>query len=705
MEEFRTRLLQSSGINRILEILNSKSKVHVESENITLFIGFSKKLEYINATNYLAYHLVDIVNVNRKYFEVQDMAETINLFKELKESRSIRIVIVYDCNFSDYDADRYIVPILKSMKVFLRKTEHYKDGIGLLFINGRKCMENVLKKLRRYGDINLDLANALLLHHQVWSTEEQLLSFLNASLTFQPINPRHFYAPIFHLIEATFVAYRRFLEQNYVDLLDVLFRPIMPVLKFDLPLKQSLETIISKFKKVRNISQKFRINATTNLIDISILSELRAINVPTLPKIEKKLTQFNELQHEFLQIRNGFETTMKMGAPNDFIDAYIRDIMDEMISNMTLFERHNAVLFYVNSNNFNHNIIKQTKVSLQDPPDLTNIKVMNVDKELKLMEMKVKGEILKFLYGKIKMYLEHYQQEIVDKLQEKSIGDVFELVNNWREDSEKFSSLENKYDRYNREMPSEEWYTTEDWYTSEDIFKPLNHDTWFQNLEFFIKILDDFHKHRSLLSGIYLNWVNTLFNNLKDNVTISIVNSLMVNNVPRVDRAIRNLNPVVTNVIIGRLLGEIRATDQEVDQYKRILAKQCHTKNDYHQFLRSFDGFAKILDIPLPAAEWNELLAVQAAFDNITDLANGTWIETEMTMHYWGLELLAARETLHLATSNAYMPVSFINGAAKWTTTRVANMQDVVRSDTFATSSLMDGLLVLLNFVVRWFSK
>jgi hypothetical protein len=77
--------------------------------------------------------------------------------------------------------------------------------------------------------------------------------------------------------------------------------------------------------------------------------------------------------------------------------------------------------------------------------------------------------------------------------------------------------------------------------------------------------------------------------------------------------------------IVVHLFGDIRATKEEIDQYKGALSNLNHAIDDYKSFLDSLDRYAKIMQIKLPTAEWDELMTVQAEFDNVTDLSSMMW--------------------------------------------------------------------------------
>jgi hypothetical protein len=299
------------------------------------------------------------------------------------------------------------------------------------------------------------------------------------------------------------------------------------------------------------------------------------------------------------------------------------------------------------------------------------------------------------------------------------------LVSNWRENNKNMKHLE--YNRFRKTLIVK-WYI--------DLFRPSGNDTWLEKLTFYETLLCQIYEHeeadperaafyRQDLTQVTLNStledisqskdsyqkrVDLIFGNLRRNLTSAVTKTLMVNNVLRVDSVVRKLNPVVMKVIIGRLFGEVRASEKEIEQHKRVLAKQHSAIVSYRKFVSSLGNYAKTFDIPLPVAEWDELLAVQAEFDNITNLSYETWIVPKLTKHNWGRELLAAREVLHdSAASGSNLSPSFINKAAKWTTMRVADLNNAVVGANWVIKRgyqpLVDGIIMFLYLVVRKIMK
>jgi hypothetical protein len=218
------------------------------------------------------------------------------------------------------------------------------------------------------------------------------------------------------------------------------------------------------------------------------------------------------------------------------------------------------------------------------------------------------------------------------------------------------------------------------------------------------------YEDRSGSSDSYQKRVSKFLRSLRRNFTITVIKTLTANNEVRVDNIIRSLNPVLANVIYERLNGNIRASEKEVDQHDRILKRQSKAFVEFKRFAHSFEHYAKIFDIPLPVAEWDQMVAVQAEFDNVTDLSSEMWIVEKLTTHNWGRELVAVPNVLNDLRSWAPMTWSVINNAAKWTAISIAHVQNLVASDSGIISretanTLITGLVMFLYFIGRKIMK
>jgi hypothetical protein len=694
MDSFRKQLLLSSGIKNVLITVGVQSEVLTVTGNITLFIGFEGSvkceiLQRINDTNSFTFDLIDdfSVDVYRK------MSEAIMLSDALERFEFIKLVIVYECD--DLDAPQHsILMMLKKMHYFLRNIRFYKGGVGLLLTEDT-CESKVREELQRNRDANISLADELLLH--VEFVTGQFLPFLNEQLAFKPLVARNFKLRTFRLIQGSFVEFRQLVENRYSNLLDIALGPILSPINFTTPLDLQIEQSAQSLEKFVEISQKFE------AVHDPLLSELIAINISTAT-IRTEIATFKELHQKMEQIHTCLETTRKKYVFNYILDDYYKDIVNHLKANATecgneiLVER--VVEYYKNFKYLQEVKYADFEETVNELPNLTAIKDEYENERIANITGQVERAVEELVIDGIGSYFALYTESFSTKLGMRPIlnEQIFDWVNKWREDSKNLTPLEhNFFDK----PPIVTWYT--------DLFRPLSNDSWLEKLTRYETLL---HRNKALktvnprqasfepTNGSYQKRVNKLIEHLKRNITINVVNALMGNNVQRVDAVIRNLNPVLANEIVGRLFGDNWISEKEIEQQKRILARQHHAIVDYGKFLRSFENYTLILDIPLPAALWDELVAVQEEFDKVTDLPSENWIVWEKTTHNWARELLAAREILHDMALDASKRASFSCETTKWEQT---SENCFIYRDTLTT--FIWPVLVFLYLVVKKFFK
>jgi hypothetical protein len=719
MDVYRKQLFEKSGIEDILEILGAKPEVRVESENITLFIGFRNEnktrlfLEHVNEKNSLVHIIEDFTdNVENVIWKI---SEVVALSKVLENSQFIKLLIVIDCFSTKF------LRMLKNMKKFLQNIEFYKESVGLILVNTDTdydaeyisiyCEDEMLEKLKNNFYINKELVNVLLSQKKIiFSDDDHLSSFLDQQLAFTPIIPQDFYLHSIWVVSETFQRIHSFWQSSYYSLLDILFDPMLSALNFStMPLDQQLIKAAQSFELLEYFDTKF---TYSELINGTFITELATLNMST-DSMELELSKFNELHQKYRRISDCFLDNRDDNFFDKFLDAYARKFMEEMDSNGTAFGSCIPVNVVEKSiKDFMRQDILLERIPERIPHTkygdyLSNVRADYIVNKYLALYYQVERAVEKLVAEQIATYFELYVANFSKKLNTDAfrLENIFEMVENWRVNSKHLKSPQS--DHYSR-MPIVHWYT--------DLFRPMSNDTFLEKLIFYETFLqkiksaanidDEVLEEERPLEKAYQERINNLYRNVKSNVTFSIIKTLMLNNTLKINNVIHNFNPVVANMINGRLFAEQRASEREIQQHLRILENHHHAVLDYNRFVSSFERFTQIFDIPLSATEWDELMAVQTEFDNFTDLTDESWVVPMATTHNWGRELLAARDVLLAASSGASLTLSYINDAGKWATARVTHMQNLVSSDIWmikngATTTLMDGILMLLNFFVR----
>jgi hypothetical protein len=705
MDKFRKQLLNKSGIEDILENFNVQPKQSAASDNVTLFIGFEKSgkrelVQRINGNNFVDYNLIDEFSKDA----VQKMSNAIMLSNVLEQTTFIKLVIVYKCSDLD-NPHRSIRKLLKSMHYFLPKIESYKRGVGLLLTDGT-CKSKVEEELQKNQAENKNHAEVLLLRIDFGDHAQSLIK---DQLIFEKIIAGNFHLHTFRLIQETFVDFGKLVKESYSEMLNTLIGSFIPRLNFSQPLLQQFVDKPPKIEEFVAISHGFKINATHMNLNPQLYEDLNAHGISeTL--IHKEFTKFEKLQQKLKKVYDCLENTREDYVFYDLLDNNDQEIMMFDLRNSSAYNTDLLKKKYLKNfklfQDVSYAIIEETVIIL---PDLEEAKVEFVNKILTSFADHFEQAVEKLEYDKMFGQLEKYFNEFSTNLSDFSISNekVFKMVNDWREKSKNFTK-----------MPIIRSYF--------DLFQPSSNDDWYQIMAFYEEFLCKIYNHievdpqmatfcRQKLAGMTLPWTSKdsfqtrailMLENLKRNLTIVVTKTLMNENLIRVDRVVRKLNPVVTNAIIGRLFGEVRASEHEIHQHKRIFARQHYAIVDYDKFVQSLYLYTSIFNIKFPDPEWFELLAVQAQFDNVKDLSSESWIVPSMTRHNWGREFLEAGEILYYLTSGVTKTSSFINDAVKWTTMMVNDMQNVAVTENWvihekATNSMIDNFLMFLCFVLK----
>jgi hypothetical protein len=727
MDEFRRHIVKESGVEEIFKIYNVYPENRPASDNLTLFIGFENSgkrelVKRLNGTNSMAFDLIDDFSEN----VMQKMANAITLSKVMdaveSQSNHIKLIIVYKCADLDHP-QRSIQHLVSRLYYFLRdNAEFYKGGVGLL-MDERACEEQVESIMSIFFVKNYFLRLSLVYTH----LSDQLHLFLNEHVSFRRLFARDFHLHTFQLMQGTFQEYRKYVEKSYLDVLNKLTNRLLMRVDVTMPSKLHIERLEQNLDNFAHISYELNIYGEINIFSLRLV-RLKIYDVLTVNKIKKTLTAFKLLLKKLEKISTSLDDVRILYVLNYSLENYNKEFLIDplMLSasqckpcNATLTKTAQDLLQYIKvMKEVNYSTIQDR---VQKLPNFTGIKQQFVMEKMTSLADNLERTVEKFVCDEVLTHLGNYLDGFTRNLTNRPVlkENVYHMIENWREKSKNLTIP--KETRF-RKQPIVEWYT--------DLFRPSSNDTWLENLTYYETVLCDIYEYdeidpkksafyrqdlnedtlnRTIMKefgsdDFYEKRVNDLYESLRTNITIAVIKTMMVNSTIRVDKVIRNLNPVVTSVIIERYFEEVRDTEQGIKQQKRILAKQHHAVVGFKEFLHSFEHFFKFLDVPLPAAEWDELMAVQAGFDNVTDLSSDSGIVEKTTIHNWGRELAAAREVLYDLTSGAPTTSSYIKHVAKWTTTRVTDMQRlVVNSDWVirreTTNTLFYGFIVLLYFV------
>jgi hypothetical protein len=454
----------------------------------------------------------------------------------------------------------------------------------------------------------------------------QLHTFLNDKLVkinFKEITriQSRIHLNIIPLIQGVYIEFGKLLSNSLSEVINVAADHIIPTLNFSMILEPQIEKSVQNMKQcVKFIQRSLIINGNIEKVkQFQLEQEIYKVSVP----IRTVLDKFEKL---IFLLKN---VIYNLGP--DATNRY--------------WENHHA------------EVLQNVSYLL---PDLSKLQKIILMQKMTSLAGQLEQAIEEMVYDHFAMHLRYYLDEFSGNLTRKPILNerVFKMVTKWRENSINLTPLKNN--RF-RKLPIMGWYV--------DLFRPSTNDTWLEKLTYFEKLLYQIYEldeidpemanfYRKNLtvetanSSAYQRRVNDLYENMKTNITIAVIKALMINNINRVDNVIRHFNPVVTKVIIERLFVESRASKDEIDQQKRSLAKQNYAVVNFKEFMYSFENYFKILDIPLPAAEWDEMMAVLAEFNNVSDLSNETWIVPKMTTHQWGRELIGAREVCNQVDDN-----------------------------------------------------